>query len=156
MLIQRQRFELVIKPLGQCVVIGVRCCSVFGALYEETDGVAMGFVLGPLLANNRYKRNLLTTMLDRAYRLSSSWLHFSEECERLRSLRSNSLRSTERKLFCPSIPVIMRHTRNMVGFASGSRCSLVFYISNKQSVYNIISQFFTINNKLSMYNVASI
>ena len=27
-------------------------------------------------------------MLDRAYRLSSSWLYFSEECERLKSLFS--------------------------------------------------------------------
>ncbi|PFX28126.1 hypothetical protein AWC38_SpisGene7167 [Stylophora pistillata] len=38
--------------------------------------------------DNRYKRNLLTTMLDRAYRLSSSWLYFSEECERLKNLFS--------------------------------------------------------------------
>ena len=38
--------------------------------------------------HNRYKRSLLTTMLDRAYRLSSSWLYFSEECERLKSLFS--------------------------------------------------------------------
>ena len=38
--------------------------------------------------DNRYKRSLLTTMLDRAYRLSSSWLYFSEECERLKSLFS--------------------------------------------------------------------
>ena len=81
-------------------------------------------------------------------------------------LRSNSLRSTERKLFYPSIPVIMRHTRNMVGYASGSKCSLIFYItllfvclfftiSNKERVYSIISHFFffTINNKLSIYNV---
>ena len=42
-------------------------------------------------------------------------------------LRSNSLRSTERKLFYPSIPVIMRHTKDMVGYASGSECSLIFY-----------------------------
>jgi len=34
--------------------------------------------------SNRYKRSLLTTMLDRAYRLSSSWLYFSEECDRLK------------------------------------------------------------------------
>ncbi|XP_022784882.1 uncharacterized protein LOC111325341 [Stylophora pistillata] len=38
--------------------------------------------------DNRYKRNLLTTMLDRAYRLSSSRLYFSEECERLKKLFS--------------------------------------------------------------------
>ena len=33
-------------------------------------------------------RSLLTTMIDRAYRLSSTWLYFSEECERLKSLFS--------------------------------------------------------------------
>ena len=38
--------------------------------------------------DNRYKRCLLTTMLDREYRLSSSWPYFVEECERLKSLFS--------------------------------------------------------------------
>ena len=33
--------------------------------------------------DDRYKRGLLKTMLDRAYRLSSNW-HFSEECDRLK------------------------------------------------------------------------
>ena len=33
--------------------------------------------------NNRYKQGLLRTMLDRAYRLSSCWSHFSDECNRL-------------------------------------------------------------------------
>ena len=36
--------------------------------------------------DNRYKHGLLVTMLDRAHRLSSSWAHFSEECERLRGV----------------------------------------------------------------------
>ena len=36
--------------------------------------------------DNRFKRSLLTTMLDRAYRLSSSWLYSTEECDRLKSL----------------------------------------------------------------------
>ena len=38
--------------------------------------------------DNRYKRSLLTTMLDRAHRLSSSWTYFLDECERLRSVFS--------------------------------------------------------------------
>ena len=38
--------------------------------------------------NIPYKRSLLSTMLDRAYRLSCSWLYFSEECERMKSLFS--------------------------------------------------------------------
>ena len=32
----------------------------------------------------RYKRGLLKTMLDRAFRLSSNWSYFSEECDRLK------------------------------------------------------------------------
>ena len=94
-------------------------------------------------------------------------------------LRSNSLRSTERKLFYPSIPVIMRQTRDMVGYASGSKCSLIFYrhytffykqkglqyqitiftISNKLIVYNVVLIFFffffTIGNELGVYNYVS-
>ncbi|KAK3727763.1 hypothetical protein QZH41_005213 [Actinostola sp. cb2023] len=34
--------------------------------------------------DERYKRGLVTTMLDRAYRLSSSWSYFIEECDRLK------------------------------------------------------------------------
>ena len=34
--------------------------------------------------DNRYKRGLLKTMLDRAFRLSSNWSYFSEECDRLK------------------------------------------------------------------------
>ena len=36
--------------------------------------------------DNRYKRSLLTTMLDRAHRLSSSWAYFSEECDLLKKV----------------------------------------------------------------------
>ena len=36
----------------------------------------------------RYKRGLLKTMLGCAYRLSSSWSYFSEECDRLRAVFS--------------------------------------------------------------------
>ena len=36
--------------------------------------------------DSRYKHGLLVTMLYRAHRLSSSWAHFSEECERLRGV----------------------------------------------------------------------
>jgi len=35
--------------------------------------------------DNRYKHGLLKTMLDRAYRLSSCWSYFSDECDRLKS-----------------------------------------------------------------------
>ena len=39
--------------------------------------------------DNRYKKGLLRTMLDRAaHRLSSSWTHFSDECDRLKTVIS--------------------------------------------------------------------
>ena len=38
--------------------------------------------------DDRYKRGLLKTMLDRAFRLSSNWAYFSEECDRLKLLFS--------------------------------------------------------------------
>ena len=36
--------------------------------------------------DNRYKRSLITTMLDRAYRISSDWSYFSQECDRLETV----------------------------------------------------------------------
>ena len=36
--------------------------------------------------DNRYKRSLITTMLDRAYRISSDWSYFSQECDRLETI----------------------------------------------------------------------
>ena len=38
--------------------------------------------------DNRYKQGLLRTMLDRAYRLSSCWSHFLDECKRLKTVFS--------------------------------------------------------------------
>ena len=38
--------------------------------------------------DNRYKKGLLRTMLDRAPRLSSSWTHFSDEFDRLKTVFS--------------------------------------------------------------------
>ena len=37
---------------------------------------------------NRYEKGLLRTMLDRAHRLSSSWTHFPDECDRLKQVFS--------------------------------------------------------------------
>ena len=36
--------------------------------------------------DNRYKRSLITTMLDRAYRISSDWSYFSQEYDRLETV----------------------------------------------------------------------
>ena len=38
--------------------------------------------------DDRYKRSLINTLLDRACRLSSDWSHFHEECDRLREVFS--------------------------------------------------------------------
>ena len=38
--------------------------------------------------DNRYKKGLLRTMLDRTHRLSSSWTHFSDECDSLKTVFS--------------------------------------------------------------------
>ncbi|XP_044170197.1 uncharacterized protein LOC122954252 [Acropora millepora] len=38
--------------------------------------------------DNRFKKGLLRTMLDRTHRLSSSWTHFSDECDRLKTVFS--------------------------------------------------------------------
>ena len=38
--------------------------------------------------DDRYKRGLLKTMLDRSFRLSSNWCYFSEECGLLKLLFS--------------------------------------------------------------------
>ena len=61
--------------------------------------------------DNRYKRSFLTTMLDRAYRLSSSWLYFSEECECLKSLPT----------ILPTPPLIPLSTRELL---TSSHCRL--------------------------------
>ena len=39
-----------------------------------------------IVIDERYKRSLIKTMLHRAFRLSSSWKYFTEECERLKQL----------------------------------------------------------------------
>ena len=36
--------------------------------------------------NSRYKRSLLNTMLNRAFKLSSTWKLFHQECERLKEI----------------------------------------------------------------------
>ena len=38
--------------------------------------------------DNRYEKGFLRTMLDQAHRLSSSWTHFSNECDRLKTVFS--------------------------------------------------------------------
>ena len=65
--------------------------SAMPLLWRGCSPIAKSTNTGLLLrchshVDNRYKQGLLVTMLDRAHRLSSSWAHFSEECERLRGV----------------------------------------------------------------------
>ena len=48
-----------------------------------------------------YKRGLLKTMLDRAFRLSSNWSYFSDECDRLKMVFSR-LSYSDRLIIPPS------------------------------------------------------
>ena len=52
--------------------------------------------------DNRYKRSLITTMLDRAYRISSDWLYFSQEFDRLET-ETTSTPHQPKRLHPPSI-----------------------------------------------------
>ena len=69
--------------------------------YPVTESIATNRALGDVKPTNsglllhyqshvdhRYKKGLLRTMLDRAHRLSSSWTHFSDECDRLKTVFS--------------------------------------------------------------------
>ena len=84
-------FTMEIKKDGMLPFLGTQLLN--RAPQIETKVYVKPFNTGLLVhyqsyVDNRYKQSLLTTMLDRTYRLSSSWLYFWEECERLKSLFS--------------------------------------------------------------------
>ena len=71
---------------GVLLFLGMYCLN--RASQIETKVYVRPTNTGLLLHNHshvdmRYKRGLLKTMLDRAYRLSSCWSYFSVECDRL-------------------------------------------------------------------------
>jgi len=49
--------------------------------------------------DDRYKRSLLKTMLDRAFRLSSNWSYFSKESDRLKMVFSR-LSYPDKLIYC--------------------------------------------------------
>ena len=74
---------------GVLLFLGMYCLN--RASQIETKVYVKPTNTGLLLHNHshvdmRYKRWLLKTMLDRAYRLSSCWSYFSVECDRLRRI----------------------------------------------------------------------
>ena len=84
-----------IKFTMECEVNGKLPFLVIEAIREENHletkvhvkPTNTGFLLHyQSYVERRYKRSLITTMLNRAFRLSSSWFHFVEECERLKNV----------------------------------------------------------------------
>ena len=74
---------------GVLLFLGMYCLN--RASQIETKVYVKPTNTGLLLHNHshvamRYKRGLLKTMLDRAYRLSACWSYFSVECDRLRRI----------------------------------------------------------------------
>ena len=68
--------------------------------------------------DERYKRSLIKTMLHRAFRLSSSWKYFTEECERLKQLGSFSKgHEYEYEYEFYHIPANTRHTAYAISYS---------------------------------------
>ena len=82
-------FTMEVEQEGKIPFLGMEITKKDGRL--ETKVYIKPTNTGLLLhyhshVDKRYKRSLITTMLNRAYRLSSSWHHFNNECERLKTL----------------------------------------------------------------------
>ena len=82
-------FTMEVEKNGMLPFLGVQLLN--RAPFPETKVYVKPTNTGLLLhyhshVDSRYKHGLLVTMLDHAHRLSSSWAHFSEECERLREV----------------------------------------------------------------------
>ena len=82
-------FTMEVEVEGNIPFLGMKIMKKDGRL--ETEVYNKPTNTGLLLhyhshVDKRYKRSLITTMLNRAYRLSSSWSYFSKECERLKML----------------------------------------------------------------------
>ena len=82
-------FSMEVEQEGKIPFLGMEITKKDGRL--ETKVYIKPTNTGLLLhyhshVDKRYKRSLITTMLNRAYRLFSSWHHVSNECERLKTL----------------------------------------------------------------------
>ena len=82
-------FTMEVEVEGNIPFLGMKIMKKDGRL--ETEVYNKPTNTGLLLhyhshVDKRYKRSLITTMLNRAYRLSSSWSYFRKECERLKML----------------------------------------------------------------------
>ena len=101
-------FTMEVEKNGMLPFLGVQLLN--RAPCVETKVYVKPTYTGLLLhchshVDSRYKHGLLVTMLDCAHRLSSSssWAHFSEECERLREV-FRKLRYPNHRIIIPMTP----------------------------------------------------
>ena len=69
----------------------LKCQSSNPAFIRNELTLILYYTFKATLINERYKKGLLKTMLNRACRLSSNWKHFINECEALKFTFSNLL-----------------------------------------------------------------
>ena len=103
--------------------------------------------------DNRYKHCLLRTMLDRAYRLSSSWEYFSDECSRLQTVFSklaypqNLISSTIRR-FVSEKTSPKQVTTNYVDTQKTTRVTIPF--KDQESANLVRRQLKDLGNKINI------
>ncbi|XP_074629399.1 uncharacterized protein LOC141886989 [Acropora palmata] len=77
------KFTMEIENDGMLLFLGTQLLNK--STQVQTKITKTGLVLHyKSHVDDRYKRGLLKTMFDRAFRLSSDWSYFSEECDRLK------------------------------------------------------------------------
>ena len=85
-------FTMEIASNGKLPFVGIEICKkgckLVTSVYRKPTNTGL-LLHHQSHVDNRYKRSLVKTMLNRAYRLSSTWELFSTECERLKLIFSN-------------------------------------------------------------------
>ena len=85
-------FTMEIASNGRLPFVGIEICKkgckLVTSVYRKPTNTGL-LLHHQSHVDNRYKRSLVKTMLNRAYRLSSTWELFSTECERLKLIFSN-------------------------------------------------------------------
>ena len=69
------------------IEIGKKCCKLVTSVYRKPTNTGL-LLHHQSHVNNGYKRPLVKTMLNHAFRLSSTWDLFTTECERLKMMFS--------------------------------------------------------------------
>ena len=87
------KFTIETECNGMLPFLGIQLLNRSPAPQIETKVYVKRTNAGLLLhyqshVDNQYKEGLLRTMLDRAHHLCSSWTHFSDECDRLKTVFS--------------------------------------------------------------------